>query len=308
VRRLAAHLDHLGIAQGDTVAVYLPMIPDAAVAAFACAHLGAVFVPIFSGFGSAAVAGRLADSRTRVLITTEKFQRRGKPVLMGDIAREAAAQAGTIEHLLLAPFHLPEGDVPLARTGSDDPFLLAYTSGTTGRPKGAVHVHGGLLVKVAEECAYQVDLRDGEILFWVTDMGWIMGPWELLGATVRGNAVVFYDGAPDHPDPGRIWSIVEHHRVTHLGVSPTLIRALIPKGDQWPTSHDLSSLRVFGSTGEPWNPAPWQWLFETVGESTRPIINLSGGTEVGACLLSVHPVEEIVPVNLGGPKLLPDGS
>ena len=303
VRALASHLAGLGVGKGDTVAVFLPMIPDNAVAAFACAHLGAVFVPIFSGFGPQAVAGRLTDSRTRVLLTAESFSRRGRAVAMGDVAREAMAQAGTIEHVLWAPFDLPEGDVAMAATGSEDVFLLAYTSGTTGRPKGAVHVHGGLLVKLAAEGAYQMDLRDGSILFWFTDMGWIMGPWALINATVGGNTVLFYDGAPDFPDPGRLWSIVERHRVTHLGVSPTLVRALIPHGDDWVTRHDRSSLRVFGSTGEPWNPAPWWWLFEVTGERTRPIINISGGTEIGAVLLSVHPVEDIVPVSVGGPAL-----
>jgi acetyl-CoA synthetase len=303
VTSLAAHLARLGTTKGDTVAVFLPMVPDAAVAAFACAHIGAIFVPIFSGFGADAVASRLVDSKARVLITTETFHRRGKPVPMGAVAREADRIAGTLAHTLWAPLDIPENDIAVEATSSEDPFLLAYTSGTTGRPKGAVHTQAGAIVKLSEECAYQTDLRDGDILFWLTDMGWIMGPWELVGATSRGNTVVFYDGAPDHPDPGRIWSIVERHRVTHLGVSPTLVRGLIPKGDEWVTAHDRSSLRVFGSTGEPWNPDPWWWLFEVAGETTRPIINLSGGTECCACLLSVHPVEDIVPTSLGGPSL-----
>jgi acetyl-CoA synthetase len=180
--------------------------------------------------------------------------------------------------------------------------MIAYTSGTTGRPKGAVHVHGGFLVKMASEAVYQADLHPDETLYWVTDMGWIMGPWEMVGAGAQGATVVIYEGAPDWPQPDRVWTSVEQHGVNVLGVSPTLIRALKTHGDELPRSHDLSSLRIFGSTGEPWNPEPYRWLAEVVGEGTRPVINISGGTEVGACFLTPYPVENIKVCSLGGPS------
>ncbi|KKL67916.1 hypothetical protein LCGC14_2130190 [marine sediment metagenome] len=188
-------------------------------------------------------------------------------------------------------------------TASEDTVMIAYTSGTTGQPKGAVHVHGGLLVKLASEVAYQTDLHPDETLYWVTDMGWIMGPWEVVGACAQGATLVVYEGAPDWPEPDRVWASVERHRVNALGVSPTLIRSLKTHGDEHPARHDLSSLRVLASTGEPWNPEPYRWLSDVVGKGKVPIINISGGTEVGACFLSPYPTEEIKVCSLGGPSL-----
>src|SRR5439155_5267611 len=144
------------------------------------------------------------------------------------------------------------GPAPAEETDAEDVFMIAYTSGTTGKPKGAVHVHGGFLVKIASECAYQTDIHRGEIFYWFTDMGWIMGPLSMVGAHANAAAMVMYEGAPDFPDPSRIWASVERHRVAMLRVSPTLIRSLRSQGDEWPSGHDLSSLRILGTTGEPW--------------------------------------------------------
>jgi acetyl-CoA synthetase len=186
---------------------------------------------------------------------------------------------------------------------AEHPLFIGYTSGTTGRPKGVLHVHGGFLVKVAEEVAYQVDLHQGEVLHWVTDLGWIMGPWEMVGALALGSTVLLFEGAPNHPGPDRLWGLVERHGVTTLGVSPTLVRALIPSGTGPIRDHDVSSLRILASTGEPWNPEPYRWLFEEVGGGRLPIINLSGGTEVGACFLSPLPICELKSCTLRGPAL-----
>jgi acetyl-CoA synthetase len=181
--------------------------------------------------------------------------------------------------------------------------MIAYTSGTTGRPKGSVHVHGGFLVKVAAEVAYQTDYQPGEILFWFSDPGWIMGPWQIVGTLALGGTVFLYDGAPNHPGADRLWSLVERHKVNILGVSPTLVRALAPGGDEHVVGHDLSSLRILGSTGETWNTDPYLWFFERVGGGRCPVINFSGGTEVGACFLSPTPVVALRPCSLGGPSL-----
>ncbi len=198
---------------------------------------------------------------------------------------------------------LPDAEFTARPVDSEHPLFVAYTSGTTGRPKGAVHVHAGFTVKVAEEVAFQTDLRPGERLFWLTDIGWIMGPWEIFGTLAAGGTLVMYDGAPDFPGPDRLWSFVERHRVNVLGVSPTLIRSLMAHGDEPVRAHDLSSLRVLASTGEPWNEGPWRWYFDVVGGGRCPVVNISGGTEVGACFLSPHVVEPLSPCSLGGPAL-----
>ena len=190
------------------------------------------------------------------------------------------------------------GTLEPAALDSEAPYLLAYTSGTTGRPKGALHVQGGFLVSIAREVAYQTDVKRGDRVFFSTDMGWIMGPWTVVGAGACGATVIYAEGAPDWPDD-RLWSTVEEERVTMLGVSPTLIRALIPKGEP---RHDLSSLQAICTTGEPWNRDPYLWLFERVGGGRVPIVNISGGTEVGACFLSTCIVEPVKPVAARVPR------
>jgi acetyl-CoA synthetase len=320
--RLANGLASLDVRAGDAVGIYLPMTPEAVASVMACAKLGAVFLPIFSGFGADAVAARLADAGAKVLIAADGFPRRGRVVRMKEIADEAAASAG-VEHVVVVPragpsdapwfasrdvgWHELLADQPdrfeTLALDPEHPLFVAYTSGTTGRPKGAVHVHGGFLVKIAEEVAYQTDVQAGDLLFWFADLGWIMGPWEIVGATALGATVFLFDGAPNHPSPDRIWAMIERHGITHLGVSPTLIRALIPAGEDAVRSHDLSSLRILASTGEPWNPEPYRWFFEVVGKAELPIVNLSGGTEVGACFLSPHPISPLKACTLRGPAL-----
>ena len=321
--RLANGLAALGVRSLDAVGIFLPPTPEAVVAVMACSKLGAVWLPLFSGFGADAVAKRLEDAEATVLITADGFPRRGKVVPMKETADEAVDASGSVRHVIVVdrlgrtdaswdPGRDIRWDDLLASNADrfetahldpEHPLFIAYTSGTTGTPKGAVHVHGGFLVKVAEEVAYQTDVGPGDLLFWFADLGWIMGPWEIVGATALGATVFLYDGAPNFPGPDRLWSIVERHRITHLGVSPTLVRALIPSGEEPVRSHDLSSLRILASTGEPWNPEPYRWFFDEVGKGLLPIINLSGGTEVGACFLSPHPISPLEPCSLRGPAL-----
>jgi acetyl-CoA synthetase len=306
VTQLAEALVELGVREGDRVALYMPMCPAVAVASHACAHVGAVQVPIFSGFAAPAVASRLEDSQAKVVICADWSLRRGKRVEMRATLDEAGANA--VEHVIewsRGAREWPElvtrqpGALPPLEVDSEAPYLLAYTSGTTGRPKGALHVQGGFLVSIAREAAYQTDVKRGDRIHFATDMGWIMGPWTVVGGGALGATIVFAEGAPDWPDD-RLWSLVESERVTMLGLSPTLVRALIPKGEP---RADLSSLRAFCTTGEPWNPDPYRWLFERAGGSRAPIVNISGGTEVGACFLTTVITEPIKPVALGFPAL-----
>jgi acetyl-CoA synthetase len=324
VDRVMAGLLGLGVEKGDAVGVFMPMVPEAVIAAYAIAKLGAIYLPIFSGFAPSAVSARLNDARAKVLVTADGTWRRGKHGAMKQAADDAVADSPSVKHVVVlenvgldmpmtlgrdvtwAELVAPHEHVHLdpADTSAEDPFMIAYTSGTTGRPKGSVHVHAGFLVKIASEVAYQTDLHPGEVFYWFTDMGWIMGPLSMVGAHACGGAMVTYEGAPDWPDPSRLWASIERHRVAMMGVSPTLIRALKTFGDEWPERHDLSSLRIIGSTGEPWNPEPYMWLRRVAGGEGRvPIINLSGGTEVGACFLSPFPVEPIKVCSLGGPSL-----
>ena len=302
--QLAEALVQLGVGAGDRVAIFMPMCPAVAVASHACAHVGAVQVPIFSGFAAPAIAARLEDSGAKVVLSADWSLRRGKRVEM----RETLADAGSGAHVLewsRETGEWPElvtrqpGTLPALEVDSEAPYLLAYTSGTTGRPKGALHVQGGFLVSIAREVAYQTDVGAGDRIHFATDMGWIMGPWTVVGGGAAGATIVFAEGAPDWPED-RLWRLVESERLTMLGLSPTLVRALIPKGT--PTA-DMSSLRAICTTGEPWNPDPYRWLFEHAGGSRTPIVNISGGTEVGACFLTTVLTEPVKAVALGFPAL-----
>jgi acetyl-CoA synthetase len=303
VTRLAERLVALGVEPGDRVAIYLPMSPEVAIASHACAHVGAVQVPVFSGFAAPAVAQRLVDAGAKVAITAQTSLRRGRQVPMLEILEEARREAPALEHVVVAPWDEEVADCPgtLAPlpVESEHPYLLTYTSGTTGKPKGVLHVQGGFLISIAREACYQADAHADDVVHFSTDMGWIMGPWTVVGCGAMGSTLVFAEGAPDWP-PDRLWRLVEEERVSILGCSPTLVRALIPHGEP---AADLSSLRTFVTTGEPWNPEPYRWLFERAGGGRVPIVNISGGTEVGACFLSCCVAEPIKECSLGGPAL-----
>jgi acetyl-CoA synthetase len=342
--RFAAH----GIGMGTRVGVFLPMLPETVVTVLALGRLGAVFTPLFSGYAGPAVAARLRAFEATHLVTANGFRRRGRVVDMAAVAADALRDAPSVRRVLVVDRlgRGPDGGAALGPGGDarrdapwdampspgqaaavpavarregpvdpETPYMVIYTSGTTGAPKGTVHVHGGFPVKAAQDLAHTFDLRGGDTLCWITDLGWMMGPWAISGALLLGARLVLFEGAPDHPDAGRVWGLVARHRITHLGISPTLIRALLVHGDEPVLDHDRSSLRVLGSTGETWNPDPWWWLFRTAGEGRVPIVNYTGGTEISGGILGATPLRPIRPTSFNGPcvgmaadVLAPDGA
>ena len=309
VNQAANALRSLGLGKGDAVGIYRPMIPEIVVALLAIAKIGGIILPLFSGYGVSAVTTRLVDADAKALFTADGVFRRGKPVDMKSVADQAADLTPTLKHMIVVNRigldlnlvagrdhwwdDLVDSQPTKARaevTDAEDTLMIIYTSGTTGRPKGAVQTHCGFPIKAAQDMAFGTDLHQGETLYWMSDMGWMMGPWLVLGALILGSTFFIYDGAPDFPAPDRLWEMVEKHKIATLGISPTLVRALIPKGDEHWQKHDLSSLRFFASTGEPWNPDPWMWLFEKVGSGNVPIINYSGGTEISGGIVMGNPI------------------
>jgi acetyl-CoA synthetase len=320
VGRLANALRRLGVRANDTVGVFLPMCQEAAIAVLAISRIGAVYTPCFSGYGAQAVATRLQDCAATVLITADAFARRGHTIPMKQTADEAVAACPSIQHIVVcrrtgAPvpwttgrdvwWHeavAPEASACEAlAVGAEQPALIIYTSGTTGRPKGTVLTHGGFGMKAAHDWAYIFDMGVDSRMFWLTDLGWLMGPMLITGTLLLGGTVVLFEGTPDYPQPDRLWDLCARHRVTHLGISPTAVRALMPHGAEWLTRHDLSALRIIGSTGEPWNPEPYKWLFEHAGNRRVPILNYTGGTEISGGILACFPIAPIKPCSFYGP-------
>lgn len=322
VCRLANALRDMGLEHGDVIGLFMPMVPEIAIALLAVVKIGGIVLPLFSGYGAGAIASRLADADARALFTADGFYRRGEVIDMKTVADEAVSRVPTVKHLVIYrytgnPIPWIEGRDHLwddlldgrpdkaetERTVADDTMMLIYTSGTTGRPKGTVHTHCGFPIKAAQDMAHGFDLQPGDTMYWITDMGWMMGPWEVFGTLILGSTMLFCDGAPDYPGPDRLWSLVERYGVTLLGVSPTLIRSLMQHGSGPVESHDLSSLRVFGSTGEPWNPDPWLWLFRMVGGGRLPIINYSGGTEISGGIVMGNVLTPLKPCAFSGPAV-----
>ena len=383
VNLVANGLRALGLKKGDAIGVFMPMTPEIVIAVLAIAKIGAVFLPLFSGYGAGAAAVRLNDAGAKALFTADGTFRRGQVVPMKQTADETVAQCPTIEHVIVLPraknriemkhgrdhwwdeivtrgeqphprplshaergdnsapplSHVERGDnsspplshaergdnsaPPLSyaergdnsspprvgeglgerseRTDAEDLLMLIYTSGTTGKPKGAVHTHCGFPIKAAQDMYHGLDVKPTDTLYWMTDMGWMMGPWQVYGTLLLGATMFLYDGAPDYPAPNRVWAMVERHDISLLGLSPTFVRALMKYGDEPTKKYSLKSLRAFASTGEPWNPTPWLWLFHTVGGGELPIINYSGGTEISGGILMGNFLTPQKPGSFAGP-------
>jgi acetyl-CoA synthetase len=320
VARLGAVLRAAGVGPGDRVGIFMPLIPETAIGLLATAYIGAVAVPAFSGYGPDALSARLADAGAKVLLTADGVLRRNKPVDMKRVADDALRAAPSVTTVLVfdrAGLEVPmqpgrdrswreavAAATPLAtyeRTSANDRVMLLYTSGSTGKPKGVNHVHGGFPIKNAIDQYLCMDVKPGERMLWYTDMGWMMGPFLVFGALGLGASIVLYEGTPDFPGPDRLWKICSDHRVTHLGIAPTAIRSLMTHGDEPPHRHDLSALRILASSGEAWNTEPWKWFLTHAGGGRAPIINYSGGTEIGGGILGCFPTLPLVPNSFHGP-------
>ncbi len=410
VVKCAAGLRAIGLGKGDAIGIHMPMIPETVIALLAINRIGAIAVPVFSGYGVEAIVSRMNAVGAKAMFTCPNFTRRGKLAQSTPVGFEAAGKCPALKSLflvpaatkpppqLLRPSELPEelrklieaykamsdeeraqyqrtqkaeserkreeffihlrelgtpetkideikqqmetqpsgmgvvsfggdtsktrierpfqvhqwrdlldqgtvaaSDSPVEPASAEDPLIILYTSGTTGKPKGIAHTHASFPIKAAQDMAFGTDVGKGTRISWYTDIGWMMGPWLIYGALINGATICIYDGAPDYPTPDRMWEFCAKHKVEVLGISPTLVRSLATHGDDLPKKHDLSSLRAFASTGEPWNPAPWWWLFEKVGNSKLPIINYSGGTEIAGGILMGNPLLPIKPCSFPAP-------
>jgi len=304
VDRLAALLRSRGIARGDVVAIYLPMIPEAAAAFFAIARIGAIVMPLFSGFGPQPIMDRLTDSEARAVITADVGWRRGKAVRMKEVLDQALHSVASV-HTVVVLARSGESDAAMTSrdiawptrdtsagkdvteiVDAETPVMLMYTSGTTGKPKGTVHTHCGILAKNALDMGLCIDLKASDRLMWMSDMGWIVGPKIIISSTLLGSTLVIAEGTPDWPDPIRMWRMAAKHAVTIIGVVPTMVRQMMRNdAERLLETVDLSSLRATISVGEPWTPDAWEWFFRHVCKKKLPILNYAGGTECGGAIL-----------------------
>ena len=298
-----------GVKKGDRVLIYMPLVPEAVIAMLGCARIGAVHTVVFGGFSSDSIKDRLADSGAKVVVTADAGYRRGQIVTIKQNVDHALAGNSDVKRVIVAKragidIHIEEGrdvwwhreaeyvdaNCPAIPVDSEHPLFILYTSGSTGKPKGILHTTGGYMVGTAATSRYIFDLKENDIYWCTADVGWITGHSYLVyGPLANGTTCMLYEGAPNWPEPDRFWKIIAEQRVTILYTAPTAIRAFMKWGDEWPQKHDLSSLRLLGSVGEPINPEAWMWYHKNIGAERCPIVDTWWQTETGAILISPLP-------------------
>lgn len=320
VTRCATALREAGIGHGDVVGMVMPMCPEAVIIMYAAMKIGAVPMQPIASRGPGMITQLLVDAKAKIAFVVDGYQYGGKSIDLRPTIHAIAAQqlpVVVVQRLRLtrvlpkprgeyfwADFMLRAARVEPAATVSldaEDRALILFSSGTTGKPKAIVHVHGGMLVNTAKELGYAFDCQANDVFFWATNLGWMMAPWEIIGVHFFGGTCVLYEGSPTYPSHSRLFEMIERYRVTTFGLSPALIRSFDKTLDYH--TYDLSSLRILGSTGAPIDPATWKWYFEVIGQRRCPIMNIIGGTELMGCLLSPLPIEQQTPTTVGGPGL-----
>jgi acetyl-CoA synthetase len=312
VGKFANVLKSLGVGKGDRVAIYLPMVPEAAVAMLACARIGAVHSVVFGGFSAESLRERINDAAARLLITADGGYRRGRVVALKEAADRALEGAPSVEHVVVVrrgaglqvPLAMQPGrdhwyddliasaapDCAAEAVEAEDLLFILYTSGTTGAPKGVVHTTGGYLTQVMATTRLVFDLKEEDVYWCTADVGWVTGhSYIVYGPLSNGATVLMYEGAPDWPDRGRFWELVQKYGVTILYTAPTAIRAFMRWGPQWPAKYDLSTLRLLGTVGEPINPEAWMWYREHIGANRCPIVDTWWQTETGGIMITPLP-------------------